>query len=152
MSANHSKEKLTLVNELIYEIKVKEAMSKKVVFFKENAIFREIQLKLKEKKISGVPILDNKKNVMGIVSIDDVITAFDKGYIDNKITDYMSRDVITIPQNFSVVSATNRLEKFKVGRLPVTESLNSKKIVGIITLSDILLKNILCIDKKLPKE
>lgn len=138
MSANHSKEKLTLVNELIYEIKVKEAMSKKVVFFKENAIFREIQLKLKEKKISGVPILDNKKNVMGIVSIDDVITAFDKGYIDNKITDYMSRDVITIPQNFSVVSAINRLEKFKVGRLPVTESSNSKKIVGIITLSDIL--------------
>ena len=138
MSANYSKEKLTLVNELIYEIKVKEAMSKKVIFFKENTTFREIQLKLKEKKISGVPILDNVKNIIGIVSIDDVITAFDKGYVDNKITDYMSREVITIPQNFSVISAINRLEKFKVGRLPVTESSNSKKIVGVITLSDIL--------------
>ena len=138
MSANYSKEKLTLVNELIYEIKVKEAMSKKVIFFKENTTFREIQLKLKEKKISGVPILDNVKNIIGIVSIDDVITAFDKGYVDNKITDYMSRDVITIPQNISVVSAINRLEKFKVGRLPVTESSDSKRIVGVITLSDIL--------------
>jgi len=138
MSDNYSKEKLTLVNELIYQIKVKEAMSKKVIFFKENATFREIQLKLKEKKISGVPILNDERNIIGIISIDDVITAFDKGYVDNKITDYMSRDVITIPQNFSVVSAINRLEKFKVGRLPVTESLNSKKIVGIITLSDIL--------------
>ena len=138
MSANYSKEKLTLVNELIYQIKVKEAMSRKVISFKENTTFREIQLKLKEKKISGVPILDNKKNIVGIISIDDVITAFDKGYVDNKITDYMSRDIITIPQNFSVVSAINRLEKFKVGRLPVTESSNSKKIVGIITLSDIL--------------
>ena len=138
MSANYSQEKLTLVNELIYQIKVKEAMSKKVIFFKENATFREIQLKLKEKKISGVPILDKERNIIGIVSIDDVITAFDKGYVDKKIIDYMSRDVITIPQNFSVVSAINRLEKFKVGRLPVTESLNSKKIVGIITLSDIL--------------
>ena len=138
MSANYSKEKLTLVNELIYQIKVKEAMSREVIFFKENATFREIQLKLKVKKISGVPILDDERNVLGIISIDDVITAFDKGYVDNKITDYMSRDVITIPQNFSVVSAINRLEKFKVGRLPVTESLNSKKIVGIITLSDIL--------------
>ncbi len=138
MSADYSKEKLTLVNELIYQIKVKEAMSKKVIFFKENATFREIQLKLKEKKISGVPILDKERNIIGIVSIDDVITAFDKGYVDNNITDYITRDVITIPQNFSVVSAINRLEKFKVGRLPVTESLNSKKIVGIITLSDIL--------------
>jgi len=138
MSANYSKEKLTLVNELIYQIKVKEAMSRKVIFFKENATFREIQLKLKEKKISGVPILDNKKNIVGIISIDDVITAFDKGYVDKKITDYMSREVITIPRNFSVVSAINRLEKFKVGRLPVTESSSSKKIVGMITLSDIL--------------
>jgi len=138
MSANYSKEKLTLVNELIYQIKVKEAMSRKVIFFKENATFREIQLKLKEKKISGVPILDDKKNIVGIISIDDVITAFDKGYVDKKITDYMSREVITIPRNFSVVSAINRLEKFKVGRLPVTGSSSSKKIVGMITLSDIL--------------
>jgi CBS domain-containing protein/anti-sigma regulatory factor (Ser/Thr protein kinase) len=138
MSANYSKEKLTLVNELIYEIKVKEAMSQKVIFFSKNATFREIQLKLKEKKISGVPILDEERNIIGIVSIDDIITAFDKGYVDKKITDYMSRDVITIPQNFSVISAINRLEKFKVGRLPVTDSSNSKKIVGIITLSDIL--------------
>ncbi|HZK40088.1 MAG TPA: CBS domain-containing protein [Atribacterota bacterium] len=138
MSANYSKEKLTLVNELIYEIKVKEAMSKKVIFFKENTTFREIQLKLKEKKISGVPILNNVKNIIGIVSIDDVITAFDKGYVDNKITDYMSRDVITIPQNISVVSAIHKLERFGVGRLPVTESSDSKRIVGVITLSDIL--------------
>ena len=138
MNTHYSKEKLTLVNELIYEIKVKDAMSKKLVFFREDATFREIQLKLKEKKISGVPILDDKKNIIGIVSIDDVITAFDKSYVDNKITDYMTREIVTVPQNFSVVSAINRLEKFKVGRLPVTKSSDSRKIVGIITLSDIL--------------
>ena len=138
MSGNYSKEKLTLVNELIYEIKVKEAMSKKVIFFKENVTFREIQLKLKEKKISGVPIVDNIKKILGIISINDIITSFDKHYVDKKITNYMTRDVITIPQNISVVSAIRKLEKFGVGRLPVTESFHSKKIVGIITLSDIL--------------
>jgi len=138
MSADYSKEKLTLVNELIYEIKVKEAMSKKVIFSRENVTFREIQLKLKGEKISGIPILDKEKNIIGIISIDDVITAFDKGYVDSKITDYMTRDVITVPQNYSVVSAINRLDKFKVGRLPVTQSSKSKKIVGIVTLSDIL--------------
>lgn len=138
MNNSYSKEKLTLVNELIYEIKVKEAMSKKVIFFKENVTFREIQLKLKEKKISGVPILDNKKNILGIVSINDIITSFDKHYVDKKITNYMNREVITIPQDISVVSAIHKLERFGVGRLPVTESSHSKKIVGIITLSDIL--------------
>ncbi len=140
MKSRYSREKLTLVNELIYEIKVKEAMSKNIIFFDENATFREIQLKLKEEKISGVPILDNEKNIVGIVSIDDIITAFDRNYIDEKITNYFTRDVITVPQNFSVVSAIRKLEKFGVGRLPVTESLNSRKVVGIITMSDILNK------------
>lgn len=140
MKSRYSREKLTLINELIYEIKVKEAMSKNIIFFDENATFREIQLKLKEEKISGVPILDNEKNIVGIVSIDDIITAFDRNYIDDKITNYLTRDVITVPQNFSVVSAIRKLEKFGVGRLPVTESLNSRKVVGIITMSDILNK------------
>ena len=45
----------------------------------------------------------------------------------------MIKEVITVPQNFSI-------EKYAVGRLPVTEYLHSKKIVGIITLSDILNK------------
>jgi predicted transcriptional regulator len=85
---HHSKEKLTLANELIYEIKVKEAMSKNLVFFNRDATFREIQLALKEKKISGVPIIDGKKNLIGIVSIDDIITAFDKNYVDNKICNH----------------------------------------------------------------
>ena len=109
MSTYYSKEKLTLVNELIYQIKVKEAMSKEVIFSGENATFREIQLQLKEKKISGVPILDEEKNIIGITSIDDVITAFDKGYVDNKITDYMSRNVITIPVSYTHLTLpTNR--------------------------------------------
>ena len=138
MNSNYSKEKLTLVNELIYEIKVKEAMTKEVIFFNEDVTFRDIQLKLKEKKISGVPILDDKKNIIGIVSIDDIITSLDKHYVDKKISNYITREVITIPQNISVVSAIHKLERFGVGRLPVTESPHSKKIVGIITLSDIL--------------
>ena len=138
MENRFSKENLTLVNELIYEIKIKEAMTKKVVCFNKDTTFRKIQLRLKEEKISGVPILDEKKDIIGIVSIDDVISAFDKNYVDKKISNYMTRNVITVPENYSIISAIHKLEKFKVGRLPVTETLNSKKITGIITISDIL--------------
>jgi len=140
MKTSYSKEKVSLVNELIYEIKIKETMTKKFIFFGKNATFREIQLKLKEKKISGVPILDTHKNIIGIISTDDVITAFDKNYINENIENYMTQEVITVPQNFSIISAIQKFEKYEVGRLPVTEFLHSKTIVGIITLSDILNK------------
>jgi len=152
MNAKFSEEKLTLVNELIYELKVKEVMSKEIIYFDKNTTFREIQLKFKEKKITGAPILDDQKNIIGIISIDDIITAFDKNYVDEKITNYFTRKVITVPQNFSVVSAINKFDKYKVGRLPVTESPHSTKIVGIITLNDILNKLLLIVQSIADKE
>lgn len=80
------------------------------------------------------------KKIIDILSIDDVITFFDKKYIDENIYNYMTKEVITVPRNFSIVSDIQKFEKYNVGRLPVTEFLHSKKIVGIITLSNILNK------------
>ena len=138
MTILQSREKLTLANELIYEIKVEDAMTKDVIFFSQEATFREIQLSLKKNRISGVPILDDRKNIIGIVSIDNVITALDEEYINDKVKHYMTRDVITIPKNYSLVSAIKKFERYKFGRLPVTDNLDSNKIVGILTMGDIL--------------
>ncbi len=138
MTILHSRQKLTLANELIYELKVKDAMTREVIYFSEDATFREIQMAMKNNRISGVPILDEKRNVIGMVSIDNVITALDHDYVNEKVREYMTRDVITIPQNFSLVSAIKKFEKYKFGRLPVTENSHSKKIVGILTMGDIL--------------
>ena len=138
MTILHSREKLTLANELIYELKVKDAMTKEVISFGENATFREIQMALKDNRISGVPILGDKKNIIGIISIDNVISALDKNYINDQVKEYMAKKVITIPQNNSLVSAIKKFEKYQFGRLPVTENAYSNKMVGILTMGDIL--------------
>ncbi|MDD2353757.1 MAG: CBS domain-containing protein [Candidatus Caldatribacteriota bacterium] len=138
MTVLHSNEKLTLANELIYELKVKDAMSKNLIFFSKEATFREIQSTLKKHKITGVPILDEKKNVIGIISVNNVINALDKGYANEKVKNYITTNVITIPKNYSLVSAIKKFEKYKFGRLPVTENTRSNRIVGILTMGDIL--------------
>src|SRR6056297_1840202 len=113
MTILHSKEKLTLASELIYEIKVKDAMHRDVISFSPDATFREIQLSLKKNRISGVPILDGNKNILGIVSIDNVMTALDEDYVNDKVKNYMTKEVITIPQNYSLVSAIKKFEHYK---------------------------------------
>ncbi len=138
MTIIHSREKLTLANELIYEIKVKDAMTKEVISFNQKSTFRTIQLSLKENRISGVPILNGTKDIIGIVSIDNVITALDKGYVNSSVEEYMTREVITIPQNYSLVSAIKKFEHYKFGRLPVTKNARSQEIIGILTMGDIL--------------
>jgi CBS domain-containing protein/anti-sigma regulatory factor (Ser/Thr protein kinase) len=121
----------------MYQIKVREVMTTPVVCFSPAATFREIQLCMKEKKFSGTPITENGE-LVGIISIDDIISAFDHGAIDEPVGPRMARNVITVPQNYSVIAASNIFEKFHYGRLPVVEAAQSRKVVGVLTNSDIL--------------
>jgi len=112
-------------------------MNRNVVSFPPNSSFRDIQLCMKDKRFSGTPIVENG-HIVGIISIDDIITAFDKGFIDQKVESYMKRNVVTIPENYSLIAATNLFKKFRFGRLPVVKSQASLELVGILTYGDIL--------------
>ena len=128
---------IKLVHELMYQIKVGQVMNKNVICFPPKSTFRDIQLCMKEKRFSGTPIVEDGK-IVGIVSIDDIITAFDKGYIDETVEKYMKRDIMTVPQNYSLIAATNLFKKYHYGRLPVVSGPNNREIVGILTYGDIL--------------
>ncbi len=128
---------ILLIHELMYQIKVREVMTTPVVSFPPTATFREIQLSLKEKKFTGTPIIENG-GLAGIISIDDIFSAYDQGLIDQPVGPHMSRRVVTVPQNYSVIAASNILEKYGYGRLPVVEAPDSRVVVGILTHGDIL--------------
>jgi len=121
----------------MYQIKVHQVMNRNVVSFPSTATMREVQLCMKQKKFSGVPIVDDG-NISGIISIDDIITAFDHGHIDDQAGKHMTRNVMTIPQNYSVITATNIFKKYHYGRIPVIKAQGCNEIVGIVTYGDIL--------------
>lgn len=133
---------IKLVHELMYQIKVHEAMTVEVACFPPSATFREIQQILKEKKISGAPIVEGGR-IVGIVSIDDIITAFDHNRIDEPVTGYMVRSVVTIPKDYSLIVAANMFQRYRFGRLPVTDRPGDPKLAGIITYGDILSRLVL---------
>lgn len=128
---------IRLVHELMYQFKVYEVMTRQVVCFSPASTFREIQLCMKEKRFTGTPIVEGGL-LQGIISIQDIITAFDLNRVDEPVGPYMSRNVVTIPQNYSVIAASNLFHKFRYGRLPVVNASHSLEIVGIVTYSDIL--------------
>lgn len=136
MSAFNERQ-IRLVHELMYNIKVGEVMTRDVISFPQSATFREIQLCMKERRFSGAPIVEGGE-LVGIISIDDIITAFDRGIIDEAVVGHMTREPMTIPQNYSVIAASNIFGKYRFGRLPVVEAPKSRKLVGILTFGDIL--------------
>ncbi len=137
---------IRLVHELMYQIKVEEVMTTEVVSFPADATFREIQKCMKEKRFSGTPIVQNG-DVVGMVSIDDIITAFDNGWIDEPVEKHMTHDVVNVPQNYSVIAASNIFNKYRFGRLPVVKDARSKQLVGLVTFSDILSHLLLAVNK-----
>jgi anti-sigma regulatory factor (Ser/Thr protein kinase)/predicted transcriptional regulator len=109
-------------------------MYKDLVCASMNSSLREIQHLMKKEKITGVPIVQGKR-LIGLVSMDDIIQALDKGYIEEPCKAYMSRNIIVLEDDMPISFAINYFDKFSFHRFPV---LNKKKeLVGMITSRDI---------------
>lgn len=131
----NEQDEFTVINELVYEFKVRDAMTKKVITVHPENTLREVQVILRENRFSGVPVMD-KGQLVGIVSLEDIIKALDKGYIEEKVGKWMTKNVVTIRDNVSLSQAVSEFQIHKYGRLPVMDE--NQKLVGIITSGDIV--------------
>ncbi len=136
----------TVILELIYRLKVRDVMTGKLFTRSPHDSLRSIQLFMREKGITGVPITENKR-VLGIISMQDIIEAFDGGYIDSEAEKYMSRKLIVLENDMPLSLAISYFDKFHYHRFPV---LNKKReIVGMISSRDITNRLLVEINKEL---
>ena len=125
----------SVVLELIYQLKIKDVMATAVITGGKSQTMRHIQAIMRENRITGVPIVDGRK-LVGIVSIDDIVTALDKGFIDRPVEERMTRNVIVLQDDMPLSFAISYLNKYRYGRFPV---LNKKQeLVGILSSLDVI--------------
>jgi anti-sigma regulatory factor (Ser/Thr protein kinase)/CBS domain-containing protein len=124
----------TVILDLIYRLKVKDVMYKELTCASMSSTLREIQHLMKKEKITGVPIVQGKR-LIGLVSMDDIIQALDKGYIEEPCKAYMSRNIIVLEDDMPISFAINYFDKFSFHRFPVLNK--EKELVGMITSRDI---------------
>lgn len=126
----------TKVQELVYELKVKDAMTEKVITSKPGVMMGELGAILRNNHISGTPIIEGGK-LLGIVSIEDYIKWLAGGGEDCPVKDKMTREVKTLYSNEPLVHAVGKLDQSGFGRIPVVDR-RTEKLVGIITKGDII--------------
>jgi CBS domain-containing protein/anti-sigma regulatory factor (Ser/Thr protein kinase) len=125
----------SFVEELVYRLKVFQAMVKNVVTINSENTLRDAQITMREARVSGIPVV--KDNIMvGIVTIEDIIMALDHGYIEEPIDRWMTRDVVTVEPNWPLSRAMSILDRTRFGRLPVLDKGGSP--CGVITPESIL--------------
>ena len=128
------KRQVSFAQVLVFELRVRNAMTSPPITATPADTLRSIQHLMKAHRISGVPILANDV-LVGIVSIEDIITALDGGYINDPVERWMSRKIVTLRDHFSLVRAVAEFDRHGYGRFPVLDANN--RLVGIITRGDI---------------
>jgi anti-sigma regulatory factor (Ser/Thr protein kinase)/CBS domain-containing protein len=124
------------IQELCYEIKVEQAMTKDVHTIKQEQTMKDLRAKLRDKKISGVPVCENE-SLMGIISVEDLINCLIKGEMNSKIGDKMMKEVEVLYSDEPLIYSLNKFNQKGLGRFPVLDR-DTQKLVGILTKGDIV--------------
>ena len=128
--------KISKVQELVYEIRVGDVMKKNVITVGPQSMMSELGKILREKRISGTPVVDQGK-LMGIISIDDFVRWLAEKEQDCPVAGRMTEDVRTLYADEPVVQAVNRFDQLGYGRFAVVDR-RDEKLLGIITKGDIV--------------
>ncbi len=113
---------------------IKEYMSKRILYVDANATLQEAALILTEQNIHGAPVKEKEK-LIGVITFKDIGRALANGKIRSKVRDVMVKPTISIDGERPLYEAIKILDKYKIGRLMVTERGDA---IGIISKTDIL--------------
>lgn len=129
-----SRLEVTKLQELVYELKIEQVMTKKLVTVSPGDPISRLKELLRVNRVSGAPVLNNGE-LVGIISIEDVLKALERGEISATVAEKMTRDVQTLFSDESVIQAVTKFGRLGFGRLPVVN--RDGKLVGILTQGDI---------------
>ncbi|MBO5855799.1 MAG: IMP dehydrogenase [Alistipes sp.] len=102
-----------------------------VTILKDNTVGDALQL-MQENKIGGIPVVDEKGLLIGIVTNRDLRFQSD---MERKIEEVMTKDNIVTTHDTDLKLAAEVLLQNKIEKLPVVD--NDGKLVGLITYRDI---------------
>jgi len=126
----HKGNLLSAINEEISSI-----MEEEVVTLKDYDTIESALKKMLDEGLSGFPILSVDDKVVGIVSERDFISLIADVITGKKVSDYMSRSVLTISPDATVEAAAKIMITNDFRRIPIV---HEDVMLGIITATDIV--------------
>ena len=123
-------------------IKVHDHMKCDLITFHPEQTIPQVIAVLVANKISGGPVVNDKNELVGIISEGDCIKQISYGQYYNmpieeiKVANCMVKDVETIDGNVSIFEAANKFLTAKRRRFPIVSENN--ELLGMISQKDIL--------------
>ena len=123
-------------------MKIKDCMESNVYYLKPENTIQDCAQMMSSNHIGCVPICDDNKKIVGLVTDRDIILrsiAWDKNIKTTPLSEIMSTNVCCCNSNFEISEAQEIMRKNQIRRLPIVN--DNKEIIGIITLGDLAKNN-----------
>jgi len=125
---------ITKLQELTYELKVGQAMTREVITVSPYSTIAEFMEVLRVNRISGTPVVEEGR-MIGIISIEDLIKALAAREMNATVGEKMTPNPVTLYADEPLVHAVSKFSELRFGRFPVIN--RAGELVGIITQGDI---------------
>ncbi|MFH1768550.1 MAG: CBS domain-containing protein [Candidatus Omnitrophota bacterium] len=136
-------------------MKVRDLMTKEVVTVSPEDSLGEVGAILKEKRISGVPVVDQEKKLLGIITITDLLKVlynvyrwkdvknndisftnfFHKQKIEAKVKEFMAKHIFTLNEDDPIDEVMRVMFDKNAHTIPV---MRGDELVGVVGKRDLV--------------
>lgn len=117
-------------------LKAKDIMTKDVVSVDPEATLEDAIRILLSSKISGMPVCDKERRVLGVISEKDIVSFIFSGNVKTtKVKEAMSTKITSFPPDADIDKISLTMGEKVIRRVPIIEN---GKLVGIISRRSIL--------------
>ncbi len=124
---------------MLKSVSATDYMTEKPVTVKPDTNIFDVIHELLVHKVSGVTVVDDNNNVMGVISEFDCLKAIlDASYYgeaNGNAEDFMVTNVDSVPQDLDILEVAKRMLETKRRRIPI---MNGDKFVGQLSVRSIL--------------
>jgi CBS domain-containing protein len=114
----------------------KDIMATEVITVTEDATMKHVIQLLVTRGITGLPVVSEDMEMLGIVTEKDVLKAlYNQDVQVNSVADLMTGDIVFFDENDDLIKVFKGLVENNFRRVPI---LSQGKLVGIISRTDII--------------
>jgi coenzyme F420 hydrogenase subunit beta len=123
---------------MLEEVKVGEIMTKKVITVPPTMTVNELLDKIAKHHHIGFPIMDESKQIVGIVTLQDAMKVSKEKRNSVSVSEISTKDLVVVFPDNSVAEAFEKISKHNIGRLLVVDKKDTRSLLGILTRSDVM--------------
>lgn len=128
-------------NDIMQGVQVREVMLRSPLTVYKNQTLAELYQRFQETNFLGFPVLDENDDLWGIVTLQDMEKALSQEAVNLrtlKVEDLATVDPLTVFADEPIYTAIQKMSPRDLARLPVVSRKSDKKLLGLISRSDIL--------------